>query len=72
MSNTRKLFIILTALLTFLGLSSAIKTAAEMSEVHRSYATGECLRVVEQVNTKSPVIKNCDNMPEHYNLVWVK
>jgi len=41
-------------------------------EVHMSYATGECIRIVENVNTTSPTIKDCSEMPEKFNLIWNK
>jgi hypothetical protein len=51
------------------GLGYAIASASAMPDVHFSYASGECVKVI---NYKENVVYTCENYPEKFHHVWVK
>ena len=52
----------------FAGLGYAMISAAAMPDVHVSYATGECVKVVNYTDE----IFSCENYPSKFNHVWVQ
>ena len=48
------------------GFAYALVTAARMPDVHVSYSTGECVRVINYADTNY----SCEQMPEKYNHIW--
>ena len=50
------------------GLGYAVVSAAAMPDVHVSYATNECVKVVNYTDE----IFSCDNLPSKFNHVWVQ
>lgn len=51
------------------GLAYAFSGVMAMPDVHFSYATGEC---VEVINYDSKFDYTCENYPEKFNHVWVE
>jgi hypothetical protein len=62
------IFTVALALPFVAGLAYAISTAAAMPDVHVSYATNECVRVVNYADTNY----TCENYPSKFNHVWVQ
>ena len=60
--------ITLAAGLLFSGFVYALVTAAAMPDVHFSYATGECVEVVNYTDEQF----SCDNYPSKFHHVWVE
>lgn len=56
----------MTALLT--GTVIALDTVLAMPDVHVSYSTDECVKVVNYTDTNY----SCENMPKRFNHVWVE
>jgi hypothetical protein len=50
------------------GLAYAISTAAAMPDVHVSYETNQCVKVVNYADTNY----TCENYPSKFNHVWVQ
>jgi len=50
------------------GLVYAMSTALAMPDVHFSYATGECVEVVNYTDEQF----TCANYPSKFNHVWVQ
>ena len=50
------------------GLAYAMSTALAMPDVHFSYATGECVEVVNYTDEQF----TCSNYPSKFNHVWVQ
>ena len=50
------------------GLGYAIISALSVPDVHVSYATNECVKVVNYTDE----IFSCDNLPSKFNHVWVQ
>jgi len=50
------------------GLGYAMMSAAAMPDVHVSYATGECVKVVNYTDEQF----DCSNYPSKFNHVWVQ
>ena len=50
------------------GLGYAMNSALSAPDVHVSYATGECVKVVNYTDE----IFSCDNLPTKFNHVWVQ
>ena len=50
------------------GLGYAMTSALSMPDVHVSYATNECVKVVNYTDE----IFSCDNLPSKFNHVWVQ
>ena len=59
--------IVATAAFT-VGAVFAIDVAASMPDVHVSYATNECVKVVNYTDE----IFSCENLPSKFNHVWVQ
>lgn len=57
---------VMTALLT--GTVVALDTVLAMPDVHVSYSTDECVKVVNYTDTNY----SCENMPKRFNHVWVE
>jgi hypothetical protein len=53
----------------FGGLVMAINSSASLPDVHFSYSTDECVRVV---NYREGHNYTCDNLPTKYYHVWEK
>lgn len=49
------------------GLFAAIDSALNMPEVHESWTTKECVKVVNADGSEG----SCDNLPDKYKHVWV-
>lgn len=49
------------------GFAYALVTAARMPDVHVSYSTGECVRVINYADTNY----SCEDQPQKYNHIWV-
>ena len=50
------------------GLGYAMNSALSVPDVHVSYATNECVKVVNYTDE----IFSCDNLPSKFNHVWVQ
>jgi len=50
------------------GLGYAMNSSLSAPDVHVSYATNECVKVVNYTDE----IFSCDNLPSKFNHVWVK
>ena len=50
------------------GLVYAMNSALRAPDVHVSYATNECVKVVNYTDE----IFSCDNLPSKFNHVWVQ
>ena len=50
------------------GLGYAMNSAISVPDVHVSYATNECVKVVNYTDE----IFSCDNLPSKFNHVWVQ
>lgn len=50
------------------ALAWAVGSASAMPDVHVSYATGKCVKVVNYTDTNY----TCDNYPRKFNHVWVQ
>lgn len=50
-------------------IATLIISALEMPDVLISYSTGECVKVMNYVETDR---FSCENMPTKFNHVWVK
>ena len=50
------------------GLAYAMASASAMPDVHVSYATDECVKVVNYTDE----IFSCENLPTKFNHVWVQ
>jgi hypothetical protein len=50
------------------GLAYAMSSALAMPDVHFSYATGECVKVVNYTDENF----SCENYPSKFNHVWVQ
>jgi hypothetical protein len=50
------------------GLAYAMSSALAMPDVHFSYATGECVEVVNYTDENF----SCENYPSKFNHVWVQ
>lgn len=51
------------------GIASAVGSYLDMPDVHKSYLTQQCVRVVTADGTKLP----CPEvLPDRYHLVWVE
>jgi hypothetical protein len=50
------------------GLVYAMSTALAMPDVHVSYATNECVKVVNYTDEQF----SCENLPSKFNHVWVQ
>ena len=48
------------------GLVYAMSTALALPDVHFSYGTGECVKVVNYADTNY----TCDNYPNKFHHVW--
>ena len=64
----KALFTIAFAGTMLAGLGYAMISAAAMPDVHVSYATGECVKVVNYTDE----IFSCENYPNKFNHVWVQ
>jgi hypothetical protein len=64
----RAIFSVALALPFAAGLAYAISTAAAMPDVHFSYATNECVKVVNYADTNY----TCENYPSKFHHVWVQ
>jgi hypothetical protein len=62
------LFTIAFATPLLAGLAYAMSTALAMPDVHFSYATGECVEVVNYTDEQF----DCSNYPSKFNHVWVQ
>ena len=49
-------------------LAWAVDSSFAMPDVHVSYATGECVKVVNYADTDY----TCENYPSKFNHVWVQ
>lgn len=58
--------VIFTGLLS-LGAFMALSNALDMPDVHFSYDTGECVKVVNYTDENF----TCDNYPKKFNHYWV-
>ena len=50
------------------GFAYALVTAAAMPDVHFSYSTGECVKVVNYTDEQF----SCENYPSKFNHVWAQ
>lgn len=50
------------------GIVALMLSAASIPDVHTSYASGECVKVINYTDDNY----SCENMPTRYNNVWVK
>jgi bacteriorhodopsin len=50
------------------GLAYAMSTALAMPDVHVSYETNQCVKVVNYADTNY----TCENYPSKFNHVWVQ
>jgi hypothetical protein len=50
------------------GLGYAMNSALSAPDVHVSYSTNECVKVVNYTDE----IFSCDNLPSKFNHVWVQ
>ena len=50
------------------GLAYAMSSALAMPDVHFSYATGDCVKVVNYTDENF----SCENYPSKFNHVWVQ
>jgi hypothetical protein len=50
------------------GLGYAMNSALSAPDVHVSYATNECVKVVNYTDETF----SCDNLPSKFNHVWVQ
>ena len=50
------------------GLAFAMNSALSMPDVHISYSTGECVKVVNYTDDNY----TCDNYPSKFNHVWAQ
>ena len=64
----KTLFSIALAGTMFAGLTYAMVSASAMPDVHVSYATGECVKVVNYTDE----IFSCETLPSKFNHVWVQ
>jgi hypothetical protein len=64
----KTLFSIALAGTMLTGLGYAVVSAAAMPDVHVSYATNECVKVVNYTDE----IFSCENLPSKFNHVWVQ
>lgn len=64
---TRRLGTAALYALGFLGFLWAIKVWADMPIVYKSWETQQCVRVDDPAREH-----DCGNLPEKYDLVWVK
>ena len=62
-------YVIATVLVALLGvLVYAVLFAAALPDVHFSYATDACVKVINYTDE----IYSCENLPKRYNHVWVR
>jgi len=45
-----------------------VNYAMSVPDMHVSYSTGECVKVINYTDTKY----SCENQPQKYNHIWVK
>ena len=64
----KTLFTIAGAGVLVAGLAYAMTTAAAMPDVHFSYSTDECVKVVNYTDEQF----DCSNYPSKFNHVWVQ
>ena len=50
------------------GLAFAMSSALSMPDVHISYSTGECVKVVNYTDDNY----TCENYPSKFNHVWAQ
>lgn len=50
------------------GTFTIVIDMMSIPDVHVSYSTNECVKVVNYDNTKY----SCENLPEKFNHIWVK
>ena len=51
-----------------LFIVAGLSYAGSIPDVHVSYSTGECVRVINYADTDY----SCENQPQKYNHVWVQ
>ena len=54
---------------TIIGMFAIVVNASAMPDVHVSYSTDECVRVI---NYNAEDDYSCYKLPKKYNHVWVK
>lgn len=64
----KTLFTIVFAAVIVAGLSYAITSASAMPDVHFSYSTNECVKVINYTDE----VFACESLPSKYNHVWVE
>jgi len=64
----KALFSIALAGTMLTGLGYAVVSALAMPDVHVSYETNECVKVVNYTDE----IFSCENLPSKFNHVWVQ
>ena len=64
----KTLFTIAGAGVLVAGLAYAMISAAAMPDVHFSYSTDECVKVVNYTDEQF----DCSNYPSKFNHVWVQ
>ena len=60
-------FTVLCACVVFGSFAHAINTSMHLPDVHFSYATGDCVKVV---NYNADDNYSCENLPERFYHVW--
>lgn len=60
-------FAVVCAFVIFAGLAHAINTSMHLPDVHFSYATGDCVKVV---NYNQDDNYSCENLPSRFYHVW--
>ena len=60
---------IIVGIIVGVAAISAISFPTDIPEVHTSYSSGECVKVVNFIESDK---YTCENFPHRYNRVWVK
>jgi len=69
MIKTETLSIGTAVFLLVFGFTYAMLSAAELPDVWFSHSTGECVKVLNYVETDQ---YSCENLPEKFYHVWVE